>query len=112
MSRFTGVPSGVKSRTVATSLKIWALKSDSSINGHISSLHGIYSSLSIVAGRKGNSSGLAKVHRKLLELSVALLQTNNFFSTLTIGALLSLLFLYGSEERNSNYFIYLFLIVL
>ena len=95
MSRFTGVPSGVKSRTVATSLKIWALKSDSSINGHISSLHGIYSPLSSAAGKK-EFAGFG--HSMKTPSSVILsgipfisLHTNKFFSTLTIGAFLFLL---------------------
>ena len=99
MSRFTVVPSGDNSRIVATSLKIWTPKSDSSINGHISSLHGIYSSLSIPGGYElklpsGNISRKPS-HWKSFGVSVALLHTNNFFSTLTIGALLSL-FSYGS----------------
>jgi len=65
------------------------------MNEHISSLHGIYSPLSGADGKKKPKSVPGPTHAKLLELSVTSLHMNNFFSTSTIGALLSLLFLYG-----------------
>jgi hypothetical protein len=93
LSRFTVVPSGDNSRTVATSLKIWTPKSDSSINGHISSLHGIYSPLSGPGGyeKKSPSGNISRKpsHSKSFGVSFAYLHTNNFFSTLTIGTFLS-----------------------